>query len=106
MRARNVRVPAISGRSSAAVTEAEEGKPPELPPDHTFVRICEARTGKPAGTAPFGTDASILQSLAPCVVCGPADIGVAHRPGEAVRLQDLTEAVPVFQAIARDMLAS
>lgn len=95
-----------ASRHGIAVTEAEEGRPPELPPNHLFVRICEARTGQPAGTAPFGTDASILQSLAPCVICGPGDIGVAHRPDEAVRLRDLADSVPILQAIARDMLAS
>ena len=51
-------------------------------------------------TAPFGTDASILQTIAPCVVLGPGDIDVAHKPGEAVRIADLTAAVPVFQALA------
>jgi acetylornithine deacetylase/succinyl-diaminopimelate desuccinylase-like protein len=34
---------------------------------------------------------------------GPGDIGVAHKPGEAVRLADLAAAVPVFQALAMQL---
>ncbi|HYZ21866.1 MAG TPA: M20/M25/M40 family metallo-hydrolase, partial [Rhodopila sp.] len=92
-----------AARYNVAVTEAEEGSPPELPPDHPLVCACETETAQLATTAPFGTDASILQSIAPCVVCGPGDIAAAHKPGEAVSLPDLAAAVPVFQAIARRM---
>ena len=61
-----------------------------------------SHTAAPYGatTAPFGTDASILQAIAPCVVMGPGDIGVAHKPDEAVRLAELVAAVPMFQALA------
>ena len=82
------------------VSEAREGFPPELPADHPFVRVCVDATGVPARTAPYGTDASELQALAPCVVLGPGDIGVAHTPREQVRLADLTAAVPVFARLA------
>lgn len=88
-------------RHGITVTEAEEGKPPELPADHPFVRHCMEATSRPATTAPFGTDASVLQTIAPCVVMGPGDIGVAHKPGEAVRIAELVAAVPVFQALAQ-----
>jgi acetylornithine deacetylase len=64
------------------------------------VRHCAAASGQAPATAPFGTDASILQAIAPCVVMGPGDIGVAHKPGEAVRIADLAAAVPVFQDVA------
>ena len=87
-------------RHGLTLTEAEEGTPPELPPDHPFVRQCIEVSGQSATTAPFGTDASILQTIAPCVVLGPGDIGVAHKPAEAVRIADLAAAVPVFQALA------
>jgi acetylornithine deacetylase/succinyl-diaminopimelate desuccinylase-like protein len=85
------------------ITEAEEGAPPELPLDHPFVGLCVELSRQSATTAPFGTDASVLQAIAPCVVMGPGDIGVAHRPGEAVHLSDLAASVPVFQALARRM---
>jgi acetylornithine deacetylase len=89
-----------AARHGVTVTEAEEGNPPELPADHPFVRQCVEVSGRAATTAPFGTDASVLQAIAPCVVMGPGDIGVAHKPGEAVRIADLAAAVPVFQALA------
>ncbi len=89
-----------AARYGVTVTEAEEGAPPELALDHPFVRVCAELSGQAAATAPFGTDASVLQAVAPCVVMGPGDIGVAHRPSEAVRLSDLSAAVPLFQALA------
>jgi acetylornithine deacetylase len=98
-----VAVHGAAGRFGVTVTEAEEGTPPELPVDHPFVRLCADAGGHAATTVPFGTDASILQAMAPCVIMGPGDIGVAHKPGEAVRIADLTAAVPVFQALATQM---
>ena len=78
------------------MTEAREGFPPELPADHPLVRLCVDLVGRPAGTAPYGTDASELQAIAPCVVLGPGDIAEAHTPTEKVRVADLAAAVPVF----------
>ncbi len=86
-----------ASRHDVTVTEAEEGMPPELYADHPFVRQCVDVAGQPPTRAPFGTDASILQNIAPCVVMGPGDIDVAHRPAEAVRLSDLTATIPVFR---------
>jgi acetylornithine deacetylase/succinyl-diaminopimelate desuccinylase-like protein len=65
------------------------------------VRTCVAISGQPATTVPFGTDASILQSIAPCVVMGPGDIAVAHKPAESIQLTELAAAIPLFQALAR-----
>ena len=98
-----VAVQGAASRHGVTVTEAEEGSPPELPEDDPFVRRCVDVSGQAATTAPFGTDASILQAIAPCVVMGPGDIGVAHKPGEAVRIAELVAAVPVFQALATRM---
>ena len=92
-----------AARHGITVTEAEEGRPPERPVNDPFVRQCVAASGQPATTVPFGTDASILQAIAPCVVMGPGDIGVAHKPGETVRIADLAAAVPIFQALATRM---
>jgi acetylornithine deacetylase/succinyl-diaminopimelate desuccinylase-like protein len=87
-------------RHHLTITEADEGAPPELPVDDPFVLRCADVSRQAVTTAPFGTDASILQALAPCVVMGPGDIGVAHKPNEAVRIADLAAAVPVFQELA------
>ncbi len=85
------------------VSEAREGFPPELPADHPFVRLCVDVAGQPAGTAPYGTDASELQAIAPCVVLGPGSITEAHTPTEKVRVADLVAAVPVFMRLAERM---
>jgi acetylornithine deacetylase/succinyl-diaminopimelate desuccinylase-like protein len=95
-----VAVHGAAARYGVTVTEAEEGRPPERPVDDPFVQRCVEVSGQAATTVPFGTDASILQAIAPCVVMGPGDIGVAHKPNEAVRIAELAAAVPVFQALA------
>ena len=87
-------------RFGIQVTEAREGFPPELPADHPLVRLCVDIVGQPPGTAPYGTDASELQAIAPCVVLGPGDIAEAHTPSEKVRVADLAAAVPVFMHLA------
>jgi acetylornithine deacetylase/succinyl-diaminopimelate desuccinylase-like protein len=87
------------------VTEAREGFPPELPADHPLVRQCADLVGKPPATAPYGTDASELQALAPCVVLGPGDIAEAHTPTEKMRVADLIAAVPVLMQLAERMAA-
>jgi acetylornithine deacetylase len=89
-----------ASRFGVAVSEAREGFPPELPADHPLVRRCVDLVGKPAGTAPYGTDASELQAIAPCVVLGPGDIAEAHTPTEKVRVADLAAAVPILMALA------
>lgn len=93
-------------RAGLELTEAREGAPPELPPDHPLIRMCTDLTGEPARTAPYGTDASILQAIAPCVVMGPGDIGTAHRPDETLNIAALEAAVPVFSRLAERVATS
>jgi acetylornithine deacetylase/succinyl-diaminopimelate desuccinylase-like protein len=81
------------------LTERREGTPPELPVDHPLIRLAQDITGKPATTAPYGTDASELQDIAPCVILGPGTIATAHTPRECVALDDLAAAVPIFRRI-------
>jgi acetylornithine deacetylase/succinyl-diaminopimelate desuccinylase-like protein len=90
-----------AARHGVTVVEAEEGPPPELPAGHWFVEHCSSVCGQTPVTVPFGTDASILQAIAPCVVMGPGDIAVAHTPTEAVSIAELAAAVPMFQELAR-----
>lgn len=97
---------AAAARTGITVTEAREGAPPELPADHPYVRLCAAVTGAAPCTVPYGTDASELQALAPCVVLGPGDIAQAHTPTESVRLSDLAAAVPVFARLAEHVAAA
>jgi acetylornithine deacetylase/succinyl-diaminopimelate desuccinylase-like protein len=87
-------------RCGIEVSEAREGFPPELPTDHPLVRMCVDAVGHPPGTAPYGTDASELQAIAPCVVIGPGSIVEAHTPTEKVRVAELVDAVPVLMKLA------
>lgn len=79
--------------------EAYEGRPPELPEDHPLVRAAMRATNAAPRTAPYGTDASELQALAPCVVLGPSVMVTAHTPHEHVPLDDLNRAVPVLRRL-------
>ena len=78
------------------LAEQHEGFPPELPAEHPLIARAMRLTNHAARTAPYGTDASELQAIAPCVVLGPGDIARAHTPRECVLAQDLLDAVPVF----------
>jgi len=88
-----------------ALEEAWEGAPPELPEDHPLVAAAVAVTGRPATTAPYGTDASELQALAPCIVLGPGDVAEAHRPGEGMAVADLAAAPAMLVALAERIAA-
>ncbi|MFC7542837.1 M20/M25/M40 family metallo-hydrolase [Siccirubricoccus deserti] len=67
--------------------------------DHPLIRLAAGLTGRPASTAPYGTDASELQALAPCVILGPGSIATAHTPHECVAVAELAAAVPLFARI-------
>ena len=89
-------VRAAAARAGVSLDIAAEGDAPELAEDHPLVRLCAELSGKAPATVPFGTDAVALQALAPCVVLGPGDIGLAHTPEERVPLADLAAAVPLM----------
>lgn len=89
-------------RAGITLTEAREGNPPELPLDHPLVARAVRHTNRPAGTAPYGTDASELQDLAPCVILGPGGITTAHTPHECVALADLEAACELFGRLLQD----
>jgi len=88
-----------AARAGIELEELREGSPPELPAEHPLVREAAAVTGQAARTVAYGTDASQLQGLAPCLVLGPGAMDTAHTPRERVRLADLADAVPVFRRL-------
>jgi acetylornithine deacetylase/succinyl-diaminopimelate desuccinylase-like protein len=88
-------------RAGLALSEAREGRPPELSETHPLVRLCSEVSGLAPRVAAFGTDASELQAVAPCVIMGPGDIAVAHAPEESVSIAELAAAVPVFMRLAQ-----
>lgn len=85
------------------LSEAREGDPPELPESHPLVQLCTRVVGVAARVAPYGTDASELQAIAPCVILGPGDIATAHTPGECVPVTELAAAVPLFMRLAMEI---
>jgi acetylornithine deacetylase len=85
------------------LSEAREGDPPELPEGHPLVQLCSRVAGAAPRVAPYGTDASELQTIAPCVILGPGDIATAHTPGECVPIADLAAAVPLFMRLATEI---
>lgn len=92
-------VHASAARAGLALTETREGAPPNLPAQHPLVRLSQQVAGQTAMTVPYGTDASELQAIAPCVIMGPGDIGMAHRPGERIPIDEITDAVPQLIAM-------
>lgn len=98
-------VAAAAARAGLDLEVTRTGRPPELPADHPFVRLCVEETGIAAEVVPYGTDASELVDIAPCVILGPGDIAFAHRPAERVALADLTRAVEIFGRLARRVAA-
>ncbi len=69
------------------------------PPDSELVRFLEAKSGKPAVTVSFGTEATHLSEMgAQAVVFGAGDIKVAHRTGEFVPAAELERCAEVLAA--------
>lgn len=91
-----------AARAGLSLRYGVDGTPPELPADHPLVAAAEAATGQRARTVPFGTDATRLNALAPCVVLGPGDIAVAHSPQERVPVAELAAAIPLFRRLLRE----
>ena len=77
------------------------GDPMELAQTHPLIRFARNITGQAATTVPFGTDAAMLQTLAPCIVLGPGNIAEAHKPDESVALDDLAAGAALFATMAK-----
>jgi acetylornithine deacetylase len=65
-----------------------------------LVRSIESITGRAATSIPFGSEASLLTSIAEeLVVFGPGDMQTAHSSRECVPLNELDEAVRCLQSL-------
>ena len=100
------RVRASAAQHGLALDAVPEGPPPELPSNHPLIRLVSSETGRAAITAPFGTDASELNAIAPCVIVGPGDISQAHCPAESLALAELHAAIPTFVRLAERVARS
>jgi acetylornithine deacetylase len=68
--------------------------------DSSLVRSIEAITGRAAVSIPFGSEASLLTSVAEeVVVFGPGDMTTAHSSRECVPLSELDEAVGCLRTL-------
>jgi acetylornithine deacetylase len=89
-----------AAKAGLVLTYHREGPPPDAPASHPLIKLCADLTGRAATTAPYGTDACELQSIAPCVILGPGDIAQAHKPQEFIDVAALTGAVPHLKRLA------
>ena len=64
----------------------------------------DALDGRTPETVSYGTDGIYLKNVIPqMVVLGPGDIGVAHTVGEFVPLDELTQAVDVYEKMIQTL---
>lgn len=84
-----------------AIDIRRESPPPEIPASHALVTLATDVVGKPSTVAAFGTDASELSRIAPCIVLGPGTIDDAHQPDERVSISALEDGVATFSRILR-----
>lgn len=89
-------------------------KPPvETAPDHPFVDVCleacrhvTGETPVPAGVSYYSDATIICPALdLPMVILGPGELGMSGQTDEYVELAKLDRAVPIFERVARMMLA-
>ncbi|SCY94573.1 acetylornithine deacetylase [Paracoccus tibetensis] len=64
-----------------------------LDPDHPLAALAQDLAGRaPLGAVSFGTEAGLYQQAGiPAVICGPGDIGRAHKPEEYLTRGELAE---------------
>lgn len=72
-----------------------------LAADHPLADLAEQISGaKPLGAVSYGTEAGLFQDAGiPSVICGPGDIGRAHRPEEYLTEDELTGAANMILAL-------
>jgi acetylornithine deacetylase len=90
-----------AGDAPVEIQVVSESPPMETPPDAPLlVALVRENGGDAPSTVSYATDAGWLQRLGlQCVLFGPGDIAVAHRPDEYVRVQDLARARQVLERV-------
>lgn len=87
-----------SFRSDVQVIRQQTGF--ESAADSQLVRLVEALTGRTATSIPFGSEASLLASVAEeVIVFGPGDMQTAHSSRECVPLTELDETVSCLRTL-------
>jgi len=93
-------VEASAARHGIELEVRPEASPPELAPGHPLVSLAERISGRAAGVAALGTEASEYKKVAPPLIIGPGYIEHSHKPSEHLRVADLEAAVDLFTRIA------
>lgn len=60
--------------------------------------------GMDSMVVPFGSDAAYLSQLAPVLMIGPGDIQKAHTADESIQIDELKEAVGIYQQLIMTLL--
>lgn len=75
-----------------------------IDPNADIVQAACRATGIPqAITVPYGTEAESYQKYTQCVILGPGNIAQAHTIGEWVDVQQLEDAVGIYQRLIADL---
>lgn len=72
-----------------------------LDPLHPLAALAQDLSGRaPLGAVSYGTEAGLYQQAGiPAVICGPGDIGRAHRPEEYLTRAELTETCALIRRL-------
>ena len=100
-----IRLVGDSAQTRAALLQAAEGLAEvEFPLEIPFVRLRTVE-GFATMVAKFTTDIPQLTKWGEPLLLGPGSIHVAHTPGERIAKRELLEAVDLYVALARRLLA-
>ena len=72
-----------------------------LAADSPLAQLMEELTGQtPLAAVSYGTEAGLYQAAGmPAIICGPGDIGRAHKANEYIELAELTACVRMIEAL-------
>jgi acetylornithine deacetylase len=103
----HARLVAVGG----GVERAELSRYPALSTDTAdpWVRVVERAADRgPTTTVGYGTEGGLFAeaTAAPVVICGPGDIGVAHRPDEHVSLEQLRACLTFLPRLVDEVCGS
>ena len=91
-------------RKHNLIFEARKLMPFYIDPNAPIVQAaCHATGIAKAITVPYGTEAESYQAYTQCVILGPGNIAQAHTIGEWIDVQQLTDAVGIYQRMIADL---
>ncbi|MDR7126663.1 acetylornithine deacetylase [Pseudotabrizicola sp. 4114] len=78
-----------------------------LPPDHPLAGLIADLSGQiPLGAVSYGTEAGLYQAAGvPAVICGPGDIGRAHKPEEYLTKAELQATCAMIRRLGTRLCA-